>query len=292
MTGTKMLKTEQGLVRESPRGLRFDMLIKTENPQGCKFYETQCNHCSMPDIGRGTDPSANQNTLLAAVATIGETAQRIKQVDIYSTGNVLDRDEIGDGTFDFALDLVARSFLVAECLGMDARPEIVVSEFGRKRLARAIDILDGIRVEPIIGYETQDEKLRMSPGGLNKKISEAKMEAVFRLAKELGLGLQVNIMLMPVPTMTFRDAMTEAVLSIRHIYAMKERFGVRHVLINLHPLFITQKMIEKWGRDILTRPLPTDHEINEVVEVCKHLLPIFVGRYDEGLAIRKAFSDD
>lgn len=286
-----MLKTQRGLVRDSPRGLRLDVLITTENAGGCKFFRTQCNHCNMPDLGRGTEPSKNHETLVSAVTGLGELSQKIKQINVYSSGNVLDRDEITDETFEFALNLLARNFLVVECVGMDARPEIVLSETGMERIGRARTMLDGIRIEPIIGYETQDERIRMGKDGLNKKITEAKMEAVFRLVKENGLGLQVNIMLMPVPTMSLRDAMTEAVLSIRHIHAMKERFGVRHVLVNLHPLFVSRKMIDKWGTEVLDRPLPTDHEINEVVEVCKHLLPIFVGRYDEGLAVKKAYSD-
>lgn len=287
-----MLKTEMGLIRNSPRGLRLDVLVKTENARGCKFFRTQCNHCGMQDIGTGIEPSENQQTLIEAIARLGTIAEQIRQADIYCTGNVLDKDEVSDSTFGFALELFARSLPSIECVGMDGRPEIVLTKTGRNRLERAQRVLEGIRIEPIIGYETHNREIRTGRDGLHKKITEAHMEAVFRLVKESGLGLQVNIMLMPVPTMSLRDAMVEAVLSIRHIHAMKEQFGIRHVLINLHPLFVTQKMIDKWGIGVLDRPLPTDHEIGEVVEVCKHLLPIFVGRYDEGLAVKKAFSDE
>ncbi len=98
-------------------------------------------------------------------------------------------------------------------------------------------------------------------------------------------------MLMPVSTMSPMEAVDEAVRSVRHIEEMKDRFGIQHVLVNLHPLFITARIITKWGRGVLETALPTDREIEEVLGRCEGSLPIFVGRYDEGLAVKKAFSD-
>lgn len=287
-----MLKTEMGLVRNSPRGLRLDVLVKTENARGCKFFRTQCNHCNMLDVGTGIEPSENQQTLTEAIARLGTIAEQIRQADIYCTGNVLDKDEVSDSTFGFALELFARSLPSIECVGMDGRPEIVLTKTGRNRLERATRVLEGIRIEPIIGYETQDKRLRMSQNGLNKKITDAHMEAVFRLVKELGLGLQINIMLMPVPTMSLKEAVDEAIHSIIYIREMKDRFGITDILVNLHPLFITSRIIAKWGHRVLEVGLPTDKEIEEVIERCKGILPIFIGRYDEGLSIKKAFSDE
>ncbi|MBI5227630.1 hypothetical protein HY988_03520 [Candidatus Micrarchaeota archaeon] len=288
-----MLKTEKGLVRQSPRGLRFDYLLKTENAQGCKFYKTQCDHCNIPDIGRGTPPQENIMGLVRAIASIDVNDLRmIKQADLYCTGNVLDKDEVGNNTFEVATRLFISVFSNLSHIGVDTRPEIALTETGTERL---LEIKGHHYVEPIIGYETHNDHLRTSKNGLHKTITREHMEAIFRLVRDCGLGLQVNVMLMPVPTMELREAVEEAINTITYLAKMSERFRrtePQPVLINLHPLYVTQKMVAKWGEEILRRPLPGDAEIDEVVARCKDILPIFVGRYDEGLGIRKAYTDD
>src|SRR3989338_927446 len=279
-----------GSIRVSPRGPRFEVLLKNENAKGCVFYGRQCNHCDIPTLGMGINPKENQRLLVEDIVKLGDEKDLVKQVNLYGSGNVLSRIEISDETFNFAITSMLM-FRNLECIGIDSRPEIAISRMGKERIEHALYIISrtSIRFEVIVGYETQDVQLRTSEGGLHKMISEKHMEQVFQLAKELGLGLQINVMLMPVPTMQLRDAVEEEVRTIERVKELQNKFGVAFVLVNLHPLYITRKMLAKWGEGILSNPLPSHAEIQEVVSRCGRLLPIFVGLDDEGLSVKKDY---
>lgn len=278
-----------GSVRTSPRGPRFEVLLKNENATGCVFYGKQCNHCDIPTLGMGINPKENQRLLVEDIVKLDHEKDRVKQVNIYGSGNVLSRKEISDETFNYSL-ICMLMFRNLECVGIDSRPEIAISS-GKERIEHGLSIVSRthIRLEVIVGYETQDVKLRTSEQGLNKKISERHMELVFELAKQLGLGLQINVMLMPVPTMQLSDAVEEAVRTIMRVRELKDKFGVEFVLVNLHPLYITRKMLRKWGDGILENPLPSHAEIQEILSRCGNILPIFVGLDDEGLSMKKNY---
>lgn len=278
---------KHGTIRASPRGDRFDFVLRSEG-SGCKFFRTQCNHCETPTLTNGPKASRNRDLLVETITELDSRAP-VKQANLFGCGSVLDGDEITDETFAFALSHLTASFPSLECLGVDTRPEIALSRPSRTRIDQALELISSVRFELVIGYETQDVHLRTHGDGLNKKITERHMQQVFALAKQLGLGLQINVMLMPVPTMSLPEAVEEAVKTIQHVRRLQETCGVPPVLINLNPLYITRRMIEKFGSGILDVPLPSEAEIDQVLTRCKGILPIFVGLDDEGLALKKAF---
>lgn len=274
-------------IRPSPRGNRFDALLLPELSR-CPFYRTQCHHCGIPTLPQ-VSPAQNQSLLEEGIQKLGDQARgSVRQANLFGSGNVLNRVEISDETYLFALSRLRDSFPNMECLGVDTRPETALSWSGRRRIDQALAAISPVRFELIVGYETQDERLRTSPAGLNKKISEQCMRDVFALAQGLGLGLQINVMLMPVPTMALPEAVEEAVRTIQHIARLQQQFSIP-VLINLNPLYINRRMLGTWGPAILESPLPSFQEIEVVVSRCSGLLPIFVGLDDDGLAIKKAY---
>ncbi len=279
------MSTKHRTIRSSPRGNRFDAILLSELSK-CPFYKKQCNHCEIPSLPMRS-PKENHDALVEDIMRL-DGRETVKQANVFGTGNVLNPNEITNETFAFAIGYLPRSFPNLECLGVDTRPEIALSKAGRARIAQALQAVSTIRFELIIGYETQDIELRTSATGLNKRITEQHMQDVFQLAKELGLGLQINVMLMPLPTMTLRAAIDEAVLTIQHIAEMQAKFNV-YVLINLNPLYINHAMLEKLGNSVLEVETPSFAHIAEVISCVGHLLPVFVGLDDDGLAVKKGY---
>jgi radical SAM enzyme (TIGR01210 family) len=174
---------------------------------GCGFCEFQVAIDGL--VGNLVIEEDEFNALVTAgMAVFTKGADHVR---FFTGGSALNPAEIPVGTMRHIATLAANSERI-RTLGVESRVQFIVPE----TLAVYQEILKpaGKTLEVMIGFETQDDNIRLDPKTLNKGLTRKGFFKAMEAAKAAGARVAAYAILMPIK-MTEREAVNECVKTIR-----------------------------------------------------------------------------
>ncbi len=248
------------------------------NEQGvCTFKHgkyPQCNYCAIGDGNGIFTPEENERVIKE---TLRQNGPGMNHLVVFCYGNVLHEAEVSKRT----LEIVFKEALLYYPLkiGLESRPEFVTTKKlnDLRELACSTGELGRSSIEIIVGYETQDERIRSDV--LGKSLSEKKMKSCTELLEKDDIGLVCNVMVKPDLSMDEERGIEEAIKTIQHLQLYK------HVLkaLNIYPTYVTKNMALEAKRHNYAPP--SIQSIAKILLSCIGMGPFYVGCDDENNAI-------
>jgi radical SAM enzyme (TIGR01210 family) len=202
---------------------------------------------------------------------------RVRRLAVYNSGSVLDQRTLPKVALWYLCEQTG-AFPGLREVCLDTRAEFV-TEQGLDDLKKR---LKGAQLSLAVGYETQDERIRNHI--LGKALSEGTFQRTAALLAAQGVRLKAYVMVKPEPAASERDAIEEAVLTLRHLSETGRRLGLQ-VEVHLSPTFVARgSLLERLFLGRHYSP-PTLWSVLEVVSRLEGQgLPIQIGLDAEGLA--------
>jgi radical SAM enzyme (TIGR01210 family) len=261
-------------------GNRLAIILRTP---GCAYDLKPgggCTFCSFRTLTTG-GRSVNSLDLIRQVqhtlANQDCEAQRIFEIDLYSSGNFLNDDEIPQearvGIFACCASERALRLILVE-----SRPEYI-TEARLIELHRAIEKERPPAIEVGIGLESVDDAIRERQ--LKKGFTRKSFERAVAVLGQTQTDLLVYILLKPT-VMSEQHAVQEAIETAEYVYEVADRYKVRARLA-LEPTFVVPgtALAGQYLEGSYTPP-----SLWSVVDVAKQLAclgDLLVGLWDEGL---------
>lgn len=242
----------------------------------CQF---RCTFCALPQ--RSAADTVSRADLSAQIAGVFAAHRRelggFRQLSFGNEGSALDPQRFHPESLRLLLDSAARLMPNLEVASVETRPEYI----SEARLADVKARLPGVTVDMTVGFETQDDKIRLQT--LNKKISRRLMEDRIALLGALGVRLTSYVMVKPAPGMSEDDGVSEASATIEYLAGQCARHGTE-LVVYLTPLYIAEgsELARTRGRDWTP---PAIQSVLRVILAGHRLgVPVYTGLWSEGMA--------
>ncbi len=241
--------------KEVVGGRQVDAGVVILRTSGCSHFHR--GGCSMCGYNAESDRSVSEEDIVRqydrALSGLGD----VGMVKVYTSGSFLDEGEVPPG---------AAAHILGSCAGIGARllvesrPEYITGE----RLDRMLSSHEDL--ELAIGLESANDRvLRHS---INKGFTVADFDRAASLMRERGVDLRTYVLLKP-PFLTEREALEDAVATVRHAAAVSYAVSVNPVNVQ------KGTMVERLWRDWSYRP-PWLWSVLDVVKRCAGLGPKLV----------------
>lgn len=275
-------KPAQMWFQESQEGLVLFVVFYT---QACRW--SKCLGCNLPS--KCSRFPVSYKSIIAQIDHVfskEEVLQKkevIKKLIISNNGSVLDEDTFSSTALIY---LIAKSNLFLPNLlviSMETRAEYVdLAEL--EFLSRALkegETPTGLEIA--IGFEAFNDKIRNDI--FNKGLHLHVFEDLVKKVSDYDFGLKCYFMQKPVPGITDKEALDDIKDGIDYLSEMARENGIR-INMHLNPTYVASgTLLEKHfynGEFIPAR-------LTDVIEAVTHSrgkpISIFVGLYDEGLAV-------
>ncbi len=248
------------------------------NEQGiCAFKRggyPQCNYCAIGD-GNGTfTPEENERVIRE---TLRQNGSGMNHLVVFCYGNVLHEAEVSKRTMEIMFKEALTFYPLT--IGLESRPEFVTARKldELRKFACSTGELGRTSVEIIIGYETQDERIRSNV--LHKSLSEEKMKRCAEMLEIYDIGLVCNVMIKPDVSMDEERGIEEALKTIQHLQSYKPVLKA----LNIYPTYVTKGMASEARRHNYAPP--SIQSIAKILLSCIGMGPFYVGCDDENNAI-------
>ncbi len=268
--------------QKSPEG---DVLFLVFYSQACRW--SQCLGCNLPSKCSarhvGFDALMAQVDCVFSDPEVRARRDFIAKLILSNNGSMLDEVTFSSTALIYLVAQINRHLPNVSVVTFESRPEYVdVAEL--EFLARALrEGPTPTKLEVAIGFEAYDDRIRnqVFRKGLNLKSLE-------KLAAELvpyGFRLKCYMMQKPVPGMSDEEAVEDVRRAIDHLDGLAGRHGVA-VNMHLNPTYAAAgtALAESFLRGEYSPP-----RLADVVRAVRHAegkrLSVFVGLYDEGLAV-------
>lgn len=209
-------------------------------------------------------------------------ANEIRKVIVSNNGSMLDEHTFSSTALMYFIAQLSRYLPNVKILSLETRPEYV-EEMELEFLERAIEDSVISQIEIAVGLEAFCEDIRNEMMG--KGLSLVAFENCVRKIAEHGIRLKCYFMFQPVPGVTTEQATMDLRETIIYLTDISQEFGIP---INLHvnPTYAAKgTVLEREflaGNYVPPRLYDVAHAI---VSAEGTPLTIFVGLYDEGLAV-------
>jgi radical SAM enzyme (TIGR01210 family) len=181
---------------------------------GCVFDRQGCNFCGFRPLTTGGRPVTTAEYLAQMTAALAghQTDPRIREIDIYNSGNFLNDAEVPPGARTAIFRLCAAVPSVRRILA-ESRPEFV-------RREAVMPLLDAVHAEVdiAIGLEAFDDQIRQRR--LEKAFDRAAFERAVRTLGQAGAGLLAYIMLKPC-AMSDAAALDDATQAAEYVHSLR-----------------------------------------------------------------------
>jgi radical SAM enzyme (TIGR01210 family) len=161
-------------------------------------------------------------------------------VKIYTSGSFLDPEEIPENARLEILNAIDSNERVREVV-LESRPEYILDSV----LSEVRRILGDRNVEIGMGLESASDAVRTVC--INKSFDLQDFKSSLETAKQHNIGMRAYVLLKP-PLMTERDAMLDAIATVREARSMGRSMGV--TTVSLNPVNVqNDTLVEKlWNR--------------------------------------------
>jgi len=268
--------------QESPEGLVLFTVFYT---QACRW--SKCLGCNLPSKTSLHHVSykniKNQIDHIFDDEEVKEKAKDIKKLIISNNGSVLDEETFSSNALMYLITHANLHFPNLAIMSMETRPEYVDTaelEF----IARALKEGDTpTNLELSIGFEAFDEKIRNDD--FQKGLSLDIFEKFIKKIAPYKFQVKCYFMQKPVPNMDDQAAVEDIQNAIDYLSGIAEKYDV-HINMHLNPTYVA------YGTDLekhFFKGTYNPPRLNDVVKAAAHAkgknLSIFLGLYDEGLAV-------
>ena len=268
--------------QDSEEGLVLFVVFYT---QACRW--SSCLGCNLPSKSSrfhvGYKSLIAQVDHLLALPDMQGRFGEIRKFIVSNNGSVLDEETFSSTALMY---LVARAKMTMPRLrivSMETRPEYVdlpELEF----LARALrEEQAGIDLELAIGFEAYDDRIRNEV--FKKGLELERFEAFIADVAPFGFSVKCYFMQKPVPEMTDEAAVNDIRQAIDYLDRLAGRFDVR-LNMHLNPTYVASGTpLERFFNEGTYTP----PRLLDVAKAAHHAkgrrLSVFIGLYDEGLAV-------
>ena len=276
-------KPAQMWFQESQEGLVLFIVFYT---QACRW--SKCLGCNLPS--KCSRFPVSYKSIIAQIDHVfskEEVLQKkevIKKLIISNNGSVLDEDTFSSTALIY---LIAKSNLFLPNLlviSMETRAEYVdlaELEFLSRALKEGETPTD---LEIAIGFEAFNDKIRNDI--FNKGLHLHVFEDLVKKVSDYDFGLKCYFMQKPVPGITDKEALDDIKDGIDYLSEMAGENGIR-INMHLNPTYVASgTLLEKHFYNGEFMP----PRLTDVAEAVTHSrgkpISIFVGLYDEGLAVK------
>lgn len=253
--------------------------------QACRW--SQCLGCNLPSQMSRTHISykaiINQIDSVFKSKAINSKRKQIKKVILSNNGSILDQDTFSTMAFMYLLIQLNLMLPNLNVLCIETRIEYVeLAEL--EFISRAIEEGDTpTQLEIAVGFEVFNNNIRNKI--FKKGLSLKSFQKFVRQIQPFGYHLKCYFMQKPVPGMSDEEAVMDIHNAIDYLYSLSNETGVP-VNIHLNPTFVARGTIleEAFNQGKYYPPF-----LNDIVRAAVHAenknLSIFIGLYDEGLAV-------
>lgn len=269
--------------QDSVEGLVLFVVFYT---QACRW--SRCIGCNLPSICSsshiGYKHIINQVDWLFSNEDVVKRRLEIKKIIVSNNGSVLDETTFSSTALMYLIAKANMNLPKLRVFSIETRPEYVDLE-ELAFLERALKEGDTpTSLELAIGFEAFDEKIRneIFMKGLSLEVFEG---FVGKMSKYRNMSLKCYFMQKPVPGMTDEEGVSDIVQAIVYLGGISERFGVS-INMHLNPTYVAKgTKLERSFQDGLYRPPYLLDVARAVCSAADKKISIFVGLFDEGLAV-------
>lgn len=216
---------------------------------------------------------------------------KIRKIIVSNNGSVMDEDTFSSTSLMRLISKINKTCVHCRTICIETRPEYV-EEAELEYLKRALCEGDTpTELELAIGFEAFDETLRnkVLKKGLDLRVFEKLLEMIQRSKHESPEGYDVKLkcymLQKPVAGMTNEQAIDDVKQAIEYFDQMSKKYKLE-INMHLNPTFVSAgTKLEAWFKAGEYSP----PRLTDVITAVKHgqgkNLSIFVGLYDEGLAV-------
>ncbi len=253
--------------------------------QACRW--SRCLGCNLPS--KSSQYHVDYKALMAqvdhvfALPEVGARSREISKVILSNNGSMLDHVTFSTTALMYLLARINQHLPNVAVLTLETRPEYV-ELLELEMLSRVLKEGDtATRLELAVGFEAYDDHIRNDV--FHKGLDLAKLE---KLAADLGsydFGLKCYLMQKPVPGMSDAEGVEDVRKAIDYLHGLVEKHGT-DVNLHLNPTYAAQgtPLADSFKRGEYSPP-----RLHDVAEAVRHArgkqLSVFVGLYDEGLAV-------
>jgi radical SAM enzyme (TIGR01210 family) len=266
------------------RGVPSQRLILILRSPGCTYDRKPgggCSYCGFRHLTtKGTKVTTDEyiGQIEAALAAHEVDFPRIREIDIFNSGNFLNDAEVPPDARLAILKTCAKRGSV-RLLVIESRPEFVCSEKLSPLRGAIRRAGDDLTLEVAIGLDAYDDSIR--EGHLRKGFSRSDFERAVGILGHLKIDLLVYVMLKPCE-LSNADALRDVVSAGEYVYRVAAASRV-HARIALEPTFVVPatRLALEYASGAYTPP-----SLWLVKEAAVHLAdmgPLTVGLWDEDL---------
>ena len=268
--------------QNSEEGLVLFIVFYT---QACRW--SQCLGCNLPSqmSHRHIPYKAiiNQIDSIFKSKEIISKRKQIKKVILSNNGSILDQDTFSTMAFMYLLIQLNLMFPNLCVLCIETRIEYVeLAEL--EFISRAIEEGDTpTQIEIAIGFEAFNDNIRNKI--FKKGLSLKTFDKFVRQLQPYGYHLKCYFMQKPVPGISDEEAVTDIRNAIDYLYSISNDTDIP-INMHLNPTFVAKGTIleEAFNQGEYIPPLLTD-VARAAIHAENKNLSIFIGLYDEGLAV-------
>ena len=266
----------------APEGLVLFLVFYT---QACRW--SRCLGCNLPSLccGQHVDYKAlmAQVDHVFAQPEIKQTSAEIRKVIISNNGSVLDQETFSSTALVYLLACMNLHLPNVAVVSLETRPEYVEVE-ELEFLARVLAEGETVtQLELAVGMEAYDEHIRNDVFG--KGLALQTLETLAALLGKHGFAIKVYYMQKPVPGLSDEAAVADVQRGIDYLADLGRRYQVP-VNLHLNPTYAASgtPLAAALARGEFSPPYLRD-VARAVVHARGSGLTVFVGLYDEGLAV-------
>jgi radical SAM enzyme (TIGR01210 family) len=268
--------------QQSHEGLELFVVFFT---RACRW--SRCLGCNLPSrMSRGQvgyrDLMRQVDSLFSRPDVRSEAAM-IRKLHVSNNGSVLDEDTFSSTALMYLLARVNLHLPNLAVLNLETRPEYVdLAEL--EFIARALKEGETpTQLELAIGFEAFDDRVRneIYMKGLDLPVFE---QFISRLAP-YGFRLKCYFMQKPVPGMNDEEAIRDIQRGIRYLGAIARRFNAE-INFHLNPTYVARGTLLEENFRIGAYSPPLLADVARAAHAAREEpLSVFIGLYDEGLAV-------
>jgi archaeosine synthase beta-subunit len=274
---------EPAFYRVSPvniKGLGTQRLMVVLVTRGCEYARRTGGGCTVCGFMNHAREDITEAELVAQLDYVLERndLSGVKEIDLLTLGSFFNDNEVGEDARQRLLERISRLDRIRR-VSFESRAEYVTAA----KLRQARELLPGKIIDFGIGLESANDHIRNHI--IKKGLTRNAFEKTVGIVKEAGCDLLVYLLIKP-PHLSEKEAIVDAVESVRYVFATAEAYGVE-ARVAFEPVFICENTpLEKLFQQAKYR-LVNLWSVVEILKQVSHYGSIFVGLSDENLSLER-----